>query len=117
MTIYDDLRVVATDLLTDFDQGGLVLRVATKGAGPAHNPGATTYADTSFPGVARGVSQRYVDGSLIIATDKQVTMPANFGTPVVEDLLTLDGTDHQILKVIQIPAAGTAVAFVLIVRK
>lgn len=117
MSIYTDLQPVATDLLTEFDQGGLILQVATLGTGPGHTPGATTYAPLPFPGVARGVSQKYVDGTLVLTTDKQATMPASYGTPETKDRLTVDGVAHEIVQVIKIPAAGTAVVFVLIVRK
>lgn len=117
MTFYTDMQAVATDLLTEFDQGGIVVSYATPGGGPAHNPGPTTYADTWTNGAVRGVSRKYIDGVNVVATDLQVTVPGTLTAPTLTDRVKLAGVVHQIVQVIPKPATGTVAAFVLIVRK
>ena len=117
MSIYDTTRAIATKLLTKFDQGGLVLRVATGGGGPAYNPGTTTYAGILFPGTAIGVSAKYLNDALIQSTDLMVTMPASYGTPALKDKVTIGGVDHEIVKIEAKPAAGTVSAYRIICRK
>jgi hypothetical protein len=116
MSFYGDMQTLATGLLTEFNQGGLALSVATPGAGPPHNPGATTYADTAFVGAARGVAQEHVDGTLVLTTDLQVTAPGTL-TPKMSDRVKIGGIAHAMVKIIPKPATGTVVAYILIVRK
>lgn len=75
MTFYTDMQAIASSLLTEFDQGNIVITTVTPGAGPAHNPGSPTEVDTAVKGTVRGVSQKYIDGSLIVAGDFQLTIP------------------------------------------
>lgn len=117
MSFYNDMQGLATGLLRDFDQGGIVLSVATPGAGPAHNPGPVTFADVPLPGAARGVSAKYVDGTHVLATDLQLTVPGELATPKLGDVVKLSGVAHQIVRIIPKPATGTVVAYLLIVRK
>jgi hypothetical protein len=117
VSFYLDMQGVARDLLREFDQGGIVLAVATPGSGPAHNPGPTTFVDVPFTGAVRGVSAEYVDGSNVIATDLQLTIPGGVAAPKMQDRVKLADVPHQIVRIIPKPATGTVAAYLLIIRK
>jgi hypothetical protein len=117
VTFYTEMQGVARDLLREFDQGGVVLSVSTPGAGPPHNPGPTAFVDVPIDGAARGVSAQYVDGSNVIATDLQVTIPGGVAEPKMQDRVKLANVPHQIVRIIPKPATGTVAAYLLIIRK
>lgn len=117
MSFYTEMQGVARDLLREFNQGGVVLSVATPGTGPAHNPGPTTFADVHIDGAARGVAAEYVDNTLVIATDLQVTIPGGVAAPKMQDHIKLSGVAHQIVRIIPKPATGIVAAYLVIVRK
>lgn len=117
MTIYTDMQAVASSLLTEFDQGNIVITTVTPGAGPAHNPGSPTEVDTAVKGTVRGVSQKYIDGSLIVATDLQLTIAGGVVVPTTTSKVKLSGVVHQVVAVFPKPAQGTAVAYTVIIRK
>lgn len=117
MSIYDDFRTLAGELLREFDQGGISLMVYTAGSGPSYDPGAPTYKSNSVNGVAKGVDAELLKDSLIQSSDKVVTIPASSGlAPKMEDRVKVGGKDHGIVKIITTPAAGTAVVYKLVVR-
>jgi hypothetical protein len=117
LSFYGDLRNVATGLLREFKQG-------TVEAGRAVSvPGATAWAAptitvqwTPINAVARGVSQKYVDGANIIATDRQVTIEAGVWSFQAGDRLRIDNKEVVVLRVDPIPAAGAPVAWRVFVR-
>lgn len=111
------MQGVARDLLREFDQGGVVLAVSTPGAGPPHNPGASTFVDVPIHGAVRGVSAEYVDGSSVIATDLQVTIPGGVAAPKMQDRVKLATVPHQIVRIISKPATGVVAAYLVIIRK
>jgi hypothetical protein len=63
-----------------------------------------------------GVSQQYVDGTSVIATDKMVTAAVFDVAPTTSGTLSVDGQVLQIVRAWQVPAAGTPVAWKMIVR-
>lgn len=118
MSIYDNLRGVATQLLTEFKQGVISLVTITPGTGPAHNPGPSTSATKVIPGaVARGVSFKYVNSGLAVASDLQVNMSVETVTPTMNDFIDIDGSRYKIVQIINKPAAGIPVACSVIIRK
>lgn len=119
MTFYGDMQTLATGLLTDFKQGVIQHVALTPGAGPAHRPGTSGSTTTTLPGgVASGVQKKYIDQGLAITGDLQVTAPVVAGLTVKQaDKLLLDGVAWRVVSIIQIPAAGTPVAFVYVVRR
>ena len=116
---YTELQGVAADVLPEFKQGVIQHVGMTPGAGPAHNPGNPTTVTTTLPGaVARGVEQRYMAQALAVGAEKQVTSSVVDGIdPNNGDKITIDGTLFRIVEVIKIPAAGTAVVWVFLIRK
>jgi len=117
MTFYTDMQAIASSLLTEFDQGSIVITTVTPAAGPAHNPGSPTEVDTAVKGTVRGVSQKYIDGSLIVAGDFQLTIPGGGVVPTTTSKVKLSGVKHEVVAVIPKPAQGTVAAYTVIFRK
>lgn len=107
MSFYDEMQGVATELLTEFDQGGLAVVSPGSSSGDPWNPQPGADVIRRFKGVLRGVSAQYVDGSLVLATDLQCTAPAfaDGHEPTLSDTLSNNGAILQIVKVERIPAA------------
>jgi hypothetical protein len=117
-SIYDDLQGVAQNVLADFNQGVIEYVAVTPGNGPPDNPGPSQDAlPVRVNGAVRGVSFKYIDGSNILASDLQVTIPAGIVTPNMKGFMRIDGVRYKIVRIDTKPAAGTPVAFLIIVRK
>lgn len=116
MGFYDDMADMASDLLQEFDQGGLVLMRQVAGNGPPHNPGPTTWVDEPIAGVAEGVTGEHLKDSLIQSSDLAVTMPGH-AHPAMTDRVKSAGQEYTIVKITPIPAAGTPAAYEVIIRR
>lgn len=115
---YDEMQGIASELLTEFNQGTITYVAMTAGGGPADEPGEPIETVTVFSGaVVRGVQFKYVRGSTVLSTDLQVTIPGGIVEPTPEGFFTADGVRLKIVEVHRIPATGTAVAYTIIVRK
>lgn len=116
MSLYDDMRLTADSLLSDFKQGTIEIgtTVSVAGVTPLAAPTITT-TWTEYNGVARGVSSKYVDNLTILTTDLMITMQAD-ATPQVGGLCRLDGSIRNIIRVDNIPGAGTVVAKRVFIR-
>lgn len=118
MTFYADMQAVAVGLLTQFDQGGIVVSVSTPGTGPAFNPGPTTYVDVPVVGAVSGIAAEYLlKDSLVVNTDLQVTFPGGIVAPKAADIIKLAGVPYNIVRIIPKPATGTVAAYTVIIRK
>ena len=118
MSIYDELRPVAAEILKEFKQGSIKLVRRVAGSGPIDNPGAATETEIDLDAVAKGVTFRYVKDGFALATDLIVTSAAVDGiTPTKNDFIDIDGTRYKIVEDISPPAAGTRVVWKFIVRK
>jgi len=120
MSFYEEMQDIASSLLTEFKQGVIEYAKLTPGTGPADNPGPATETKYELVGaVARGVSFKYVQNGLALAGDSQVTMNVDdrFGKPTMPGFIDKDGIRYTIVQVVAIPDAGTAVAYVVIIRR
>lgn len=119
MGFYDDMQAVATDVLREFKQGTVVLTRITAGAADPETswiPGTPTTASYTLDAVVRRVEQKYVDGSLIVATDNQIITAVPPVGPAMTDQITIDGVAQVIKDIRPIPAAGTPVAYIIFVQ-
>lgn len=116
MSFYEEMQGVASELLQEFDQGGMALSVHTAGGGPAHNPGPATYVDRPFPGTARGVSAEHLKDTAVLSSDLVVIMPGTMA-PKMTDRMIVGGLTYIIVKISAKPATGVAAAYEVIVRK
>lgn len=118
MTFYEDMQTITSEILDEFKQGTINLLKITSGSGPADNPGASTSTSYSLKAVARGVSLKYVKEGLAAATDLEVTASIYDGiTPTVRDFVEIDSVKYKIVQIMNIPSAGTTIAWKFIVRK
>lgn len=114
---YARMQGVATRLLTRFNQGVITLAKTTTapGADP-WTPGTPTTTTYTLQATAKGVSKEFIDGTTVVATDIEITAAAFGAEPDPADVLSIDGKAVTLLKVIRLPAAGTLVAWKLVVR-
>lgn len=118
MSFYDEMQIVASEIITEFAQGLVQFVRTVPGTGPAYDPGAPTETTVTVPATATGVNRRYVDGTQILQSDLQVIIPGDVGfMPQMSDRIVIDGRSYSaIVSVKQVPAAGTPVAIIVIFR-
>lgn len=121
MSFYSDMAAIASDILTEFKQGAVVLTHMTDTGTPldvdAPWLGNTmTPVDYPLSATVSGVSEEFVNGTTIVASDLEITAAVLAVEPVQADTVTIDGKAVTLLKIVRIPAAGTVVAWRLIVR-
>lgn len=115
---YTDMQKIASDVLGEFKQGVVqyVELAAVAGATP-DDPGEPTETVTTVNAAVRPVSTKYVDGSHIVQSDKQIVMPGDSVVPSITGNMRIDGADYKIIEIMPRPAAGTPVSFTVIVRR
>jgi hypothetical protein len=117
MTFYEEMQGVASDLLGEFRQGVVILTKTVTAPGPNDwTPGTETSTDYPLDAVVRAVEDKYVDGTTVLTTDRQVTCSVLAVEIEPGDRLAIDGKAVTLVKVMRIPAAGMAVAWKMIVR-
>ena len=133
---YDNMQGVATELLTQFNQGTMSYNYITGGTSPFDGPATVTAGP--FKGTATGVAFKYRN-DLVTASDIEITA-AVFKSPLWDDLVvwddaalwnddgvylvepqlnstvTIDGKERQIIQVRKIPASGTPILFKIFVK-
>ncbi len=120
MSIYDDMRVVATDVFAEFKQGVIQYVGVTTGTGgtPDEPAAPVEAAPITLNATARPVSTKYVDRTSVFQTDIQVTIP-NDGrvVPKGSGFLLIDGVNYKIVEIMARPAAGDPITWTVIVRR
>lgn len=121
MSFYDDLRQVSSELHAEFQQGDVryVPMVVTAGARPDLPASSVKGTPVPVNATVRPVSTKYVDGTNVVMTDKQASLPNDGETPVpvLGHFLRIDGVDHRIIVIMARPAAGDPVSWTVIVRR
>lgn len=118
MALYDRLRSgTVPNLLSKFNTGVVEIGrpVSVPGIEPWDPPTITTEW-TRIDAVATGVSQKYVDGSNIVHSDKEIITQTLGFDDEAGDQVRIDGKVVAILSVMPILAAGEEIAMRLIVR-
>jgi hypothetical protein len=116
---YGRMQGVATKLLTRFNQGVMTLTkpgTTTPGSNPWDPPVVTDPVEYALQATAKGVSKELIDGTLIVATDIEITAAVFGAEPELTDPVTIDGKAVTVIKVWAVPPAGTTVAWKFIVR-
>lgn len=113
---YARLKSSADRMIGNAAQGTIEIgaTVSVDGVTPLDAPTVTT-TWTEYNGVARGVSLKYVDGETILSTDLQLIIEADT-TASVGGFVRIDGNIRNIIRIDNIPAAGTVVAKRVFVR-
>ena len=102
--------------MSNASQGTVVYTVTGPATGPAWNPTPGAPVSYTLDATVQGVEADYVDGSLILATDKQVTCAVFGAEPSLAGTITIDGKVCQIVRVDKVPGAGTVIAWRIFVR-
>ena len=113
---YSQMQGVASQLLGQFKQGTIIYNQPGEVTGPEWSPTVGEDIQHTLDATANGVSQEYVDGTSVMATDKEVTAAVFGVVPSTSGTLTIDGQTLQIVRVWQVPAAGTPAAWKIIAR-
>jgi hypothetical protein len=127
---YTEMADVARDMLAPTSEGGLgqgsieLVRYIDGGAGanPWDPPTLPSREITVLDGAARGVGKELIgapveNGGQIVATDLQVIVAPWGGQYEPADVLEIDDAAVTVLKVENIPAAGTVCAVRFLVRR
>lgn len=116
MSIYDELKPVAAELLKEFRQNSVKLvSIQTDNTVPDAPTVTETVRDVDA--TVRGVSFKYVKDGFVLATDLEVTVAIVDGLVVtLNDFIEVDGVRHKIVQDISVPAAGTRVVWKFIIR-
>lgn len=118
MGFYEELQAFASETLAEFRQGTVVLTRTSYDPGPEKpwEPGVPYVETFTLDAVVKAVDDKYVDGTTILATDRQVMCAVLPVEIEPGDEITIDDVAVTIVKTMRTPAAGTAVAWKLIVR-
>jgi hypothetical protein len=119
MSVYDDLREVAGEILTEFSQGTIthIRRAAAPNVYTPENPGVGALTETVIVGVVKGVTSQYLRDTMIQASDLLLTIPASAGiVPDMLDQFRINDTNHAVVRITPKPASGTAVVYDVVVR-
>ena len=103
-------------IMSNASQGTVVYTITGAPTGPAWNPMPGAPVSYTLDATVQGVEADYVDGSLILATDKQVTCAVFAVEPSLAGTITIDGKVCQIVRVDKVPGAGTVIAWRIFVR-
>ena len=116
MSLSQEFQALATDLLSEFDERSGDRVIQLERTETTWNP--TTGAPTLYPllGTVLGVAKEYIDGTTILATDLTVRCGVFDVEPDMSGKVIIDGKPHDIIRIMPKPAAGTTVAWELIIR-
>jgi len=117
---YQDMANIAHGIIDEFQQGALVLEQQTRTVSIPWDPGDTpTINTTSVIGTVTPIDRRLVDGTTVLATDRQVIIPAlslPAGIiPHVSERLFIDGEPTVIKRATRVPEAGVIIVYKLVV--
>lgn len=113
---YNRLQGTASKLLTKFNQGSIKYLAQGTTTGPSWAPVVGLPTEYTMKATATGVAQKFVDGTLVLASDIQIMCAVFDVSPTTSGVIDIDGREHQIVRVDQIPAAGTPVAWRIFCR-
>lgn len=118
MTIYTELAGDLVDLLTEFGQVVTFKRTSGESLSPVSTSADTTGTTNSYTtkGIFKPFPARLVDGSRIQMADQMLVIDNTFA-PVIDDLVTRDSEDWNIIGITTYKPASTVVAYSLHLRR
>lgn len=118
MSIYEDMQGVARELLTEFNQGTKKYVDIVPGNGPVDEPGAPTETRYDIVGTVIGISFKYVQQGLGVASDLQMSAPVDPRyEPKITGFIEIGSKRYKIVNIVRKPEAGTVVAYAFIIRR
>lgn len=118
MSFYGDMAELARELLTEFDQGGIILKKYSDDDTNSEpwKPKDVAYNDIPTVGTVSGITEQHLADSLIKASDLVVTIPGNL-TPTLKDKIEIEKNEYAIIRLKPLPAAGVRSAWEVVIRK
>lgn len=116
---YERMQSTATRLLTRFNQGVVTLTrpgTVTPAPNPWEPPVESDPIVYTLNAVAKAVEDKFIDGTLIFATDRMVICSVLPVEVLPGDKLSIDGKAVTTIKTMRRPDAGVVVAWKFIVR-
>ena len=114
MSIYDDMRGAASELMAEFKQGLIqyVPVVTVAGARPDRPASSEKGVPVTINATARPIKAQYVNGTHVVQKGKIVTIP-NDGrvTPDMSGFIRIDGVDYKITELKAVPEAGEPITW------
>lgn len=109
---YEEMQGVATELLTEFQQGVVSLRrdVLTPGANP-WDPPTRVSTDYALLATVKRLHRRYENGVLVIETGDQVLFAVPEVVPAITDRLVINNQARAITNLTPVPPSGTVVYY------
>lgn len=119
MSIYDEMKVISTELLGEFKHGTIKLIQIIPASGPDDNPGTPTENSYVLSAVTKdSVPFKYLRDGFATSSDFMVIAAIIDGvTPTKNDFIEIDGVRYKIIADMTVPGAGTRVVWKFIVRK
>ena len=116
---YGRMQATATRLLGRFQQGVVTMSQVVPGVvdpDQPWTPAEPTITTHALLATVRRVEQKYVDGTLIVGTEDQITFAVPSVEPEMGFLFSIDGNACVLKDLRRIPAAGTPVAYIAFVE-
>jgi len=117
MSFYSDIAATALSLLQKFGQTITLVRVTGASVDPVTGAAvAGTDASVTTTGVLGKFPDKLIDGTRILASDRRLIL-SNEQTPVMSDLVTVNGYNWTIIDIETVSPAGTDVIYICQVRR
>lgn len=110
---YAEMQDIASGIMSEFKQGAITYAPATPAVDEWDDPVIGT--PVTLDAVATGPSKEYLS-DLITTSDIEITASVFGQNPEISGIVSIDGTEKEIIAVQQIPAAGTPVAWKIWVK-
>lgn len=118
MTVYDDGKAIAKEILADpeFRQDTVKLIQIVPGTGPADDPGASTETSYILDAVVKGPPYSFMKSGFVSVMDNLVVAaPIDGITPTINDFVEINNVRSKILADLSVPSVGTRVVWKLLV--
>jgi hypothetical protein len=114
---YAEAKADADEMIAEFGQTGKLRRPTT--TGPAYDPTEGSPSDKACTFVVLGYTNREIDGSRVLASDKKVLLAKGSLAiePTTSDKLLIGGVVHSIVDVSPLSPGGTVVFYEMQVRR
>lgn len=119
MSLYEELQGVASEILGEFDQGGIkLIHLTYSNDGEPDEPAEPTETVYDLQGVAKGVQLNYEGNGFTASAEKEVTVRVRDDVvPNENDFIEIDGYRYKIIKDLSVPQAGTRCVWKFLVSK
>ncbi|GHC79408.1 hypothetical protein [Limoniibacter endophyticus] len=120
MTGFDYAKMAgsAARLLTRFNQGMVTISRIVQGEPDPTTPwvpGEPTITTETLQATVKRVEQKFIDGTLIVGTEDQITFAVPSFEPSLSDEFTVDGKVRVLKDLRPLPGAGLPVAYIAFV--